>query len=379
MDNTATIAVESPTVAYHDRLWLHTRRWDLTFISLSAGLVVLPFLAYDLFQYLLGIESVRNALGVAPRDILDFSRNAVNAMIALLIGGPHMYATYTRTWLDNEFRKRHVGFLLGSLLLPVGVVYLGVANFTLLVTLFFFWASIHILHQIAYILDCYSKKQVNVLSLPDRILDYVVVFSSLYPIGVWRMVNDDFVIGKIRIMIPDFVLIKNNPIVGWGLFYAVTLIFVVSLTLWLRRSYREYSGGTLHLPKFILMGLTVVVSFFIPSYRELDVAFQGFNTWHSVQYLGLTLYINRLRQQKEGIRTPLIRGLSLEGKGWKFYGFNVSMALSTVALIALLLLNKDLLGFSFDQCYYIVVLSVLLMHYYHDHLLFTETNIITGS
>jgi len=57
----------------------------------------------------------------------------------------------------------------------------------------------------------------------------------------------------------------------------------------------------------------------------------------------------------------------------------VALAFSTVGLIAILLLNKDNLGFSFDQCYYIVVLSVLLMHYYHDHLLFTQTDIITGS
>ena len=378
MNNTAAVAVPSATVEFQENLWLHSRRWDLTYISLSAGLVILPFLAYEFFRYLLGIESVRTALSVAPGDVLDFSRNTVNGMIALLIGGPHMYATYTRTFLDNDFRKHHAAFLLGSLLLPVGVVYLGVANFQLLVTIFFFWASVHILHQVSYIIDCYTKKQAKTLRLPDRMLDYVVVFSSLYPIGVWRMVNGNFSIGQIRLLLPEFILIRNNPVVGWGLFYAVTLVFAVSLTLWLRRSYREYDSGELHLPKFILMGLTVVVSFFIPSYQELDVAFQGFNTWHSFQYLGLTLYINRLREQKDGIHTPLIRGMSVEGKGWRFYAFTVGLALSTVGLIAVLLLNKDLLGFSFDQCYYIVVLSVLLMHYYHDHLLFTQTNIMTG-
>ncbi len=378
MNNASTIALSSATAEYQEGLWLHSRRWDLTFISLSAGLVILPFIAYEFFLYLLGIEAVRTALNVAPGDVLDFSRNTVNGMIALLIGGPHMYATYTRTFLDTDFRKHHVGFLLGSLLLPVGVVFLGMANFQLLVTLFFFWASVHILHQVSYIIECYTKKQVKPLSVPNRVLDYVVVFSSLYPIGVWRMVNDNFAIGKIRLLLPEFILIRNNPIIGWGLFYAVTLIFVVSLTLWLRRSYREYMAGELHAPKFILMGLTVVVSFFIPSYQELDVAFQGFNTWHSFQYLGLTLYINRLRQQKGGIHTPLISAMSVEGKGWKFYAFNVGLAVSTVGLIAVLLLNKDFLGFSFDQCYYIVVLSVLLMHYYHDHLLFTQTEIIAG-
>ncbi|HLB01056.1 MAG TPA: hypothetical protein VJO14_06690, partial [Bacteroidota bacterium] len=274
MNETASLAVSSKSISLRENLWLHNRAWDLTFISLSAGLVVLPFIAYELFQYMLGIESVRAALHVEASDVLDFSRNMVNGLIALLIGGPHMYATYSRTFLDNDFRKHHAGFLLGSLLLPVGVVYLGVANFQLLVTLFFFWASIHILHQISYILDCYSKKQAKPLSASDRALDYIVVFSSLYPIGVWRMVTDNFSIGQIRLLLPEFILIKNNPVLGWGLFYAATLVFAIALALWLRRSYREYVGGELHMPKFLLMGLTIVVSFFIPSYRELDVAFQ---------------------------------------------------------------------------------------------------------
>ena len=70
--------------------------------------------------------------------------------------------------------------------------------------------------------------------------------------------------------------------------------------------------------------------------------------------------------------------MSLTGKGWKFYMFNVGLAVSTMGIISLLLIFKDTLGFTFDQCYYIVVLSVLLMHYYHDHLLFTQTDIIAG-
>ena len=370
--DTRSASVAVPREGVTEGLWLNNRSWDLTFISLSAALVILPFAAYEIFQAVLGVASVREALGIAPEDVLDVARNTVNGMIALLIGGPHMYATYTRTFLDGEFRKSHIGFLLGSLLLPVLVVYLGVVNFPLLVTFFFFWASIHILHQMAYIIDCYSERQPRALSLPNRILDYVVVFSSLYPIGVWRMVNNDFRIGQIRLLFPEGMMIENNPVLGWGLFYFVTLVFAVSLTLWVGRTWREYTRGELHVPKTILMGLTIVVSFFIPSYHELDVAFQGFNTWHSIQYLGLTLYINQLRQRKNGIATPLIRNMSVAGKGWRFYFFNVGCALGAVTMIALLLVNRQLLGFSFDQCYYVVVLSFLLMHYYHDHLLFTQ-------
>ncbi|HEV8539349.1 MAG TPA: hypothetical protein VGR15_10580 [Bacteroidota bacterium] len=376
MNSAYSVAIGSRSGEVPENLWLNNRTWDLTFISFSAILVVLPFGAYEILKYLLTIDSFRESLGVNPADVLDVSRNIVNGLIALFIGGPHMYSTYTRTFLDGEFRKHHVFFLLGSLVLPFIVVYLGIVNFQLLITFFFFWASIHILHQIAYIIDCYNQKNSRPISLPSRILDYAVVFSSLYPIGVWRMVNNDFKIGQISLLFPDFLLIQNNPTTGWAVFLLAVMIFGVSVTLWLGRTYREYVRGELHTPKALLMGLTIVVSFFIPAYHELDVAFQGFNTWHSFQYLGLTLYINRLRQQKEGISTPLIRSLSAEGRGWRFYMFNVGCAVVAVGMIGLLLLNRHALGFTFDQCYYVVVLSFLLMHYYHDHLLFTKTDAI---
>jgi hypothetical protein len=190
------------------------------------------------------------------------------------------------------------------------------------------------------------------------------------------MVNNDFKIGHIRLLFPDFMMIQNNPTLGWAIFLMAVMVFGVSLTLWIGRTYREYMRGELHTPKFILISLTILVSFFIPAYHELDVAFQGFNTWHSFQYLGLTLYINRLRQQKDGIHTPLIREMSLAGRGFRFYSFNVLCAVGAVCVIALLLINRHSLGLSFDQCYYVVVLSFLLMHYYHDHFLFTQLDAI---
>ena len=317
-------------------LWLKNRRWDLTWISLSAGLVLLPFAAYEAFNFVLSFPSVRGAFGIQAVDALDVSRNTVNALIALLIGGPHMYATFTRTFLDGDFRKGHMAFLVGSFAVPVGVVAVGVWNFQLLITGFFFWASVHIMHQIAYIIDCYNGKHPRPISLQARVLDYVVVFSSLYPLGVWRMVSNNFKIGQIQLLFPPFMMIENNPALGWTLFLTVTALFVGSLLLWGRKSFEEHKRGLLHGPKFLLMSLTIVVAFFIPLYHELDVAFQGFNTWHSFQYLGLTLYVNQVRGQNVRIQTRLIRNLSQVGKGWRFYAFTPGCSLATIVVIAAL-------------------------------------------
>jgi hypothetical protein len=115
--------------------WLRSRSWDLSFLILSAALVPIPLLLY-------------HGLGV--------SQTAVNLIVAGLVGGPHLYSTFTYTFLEPNYRRRHRGFLLGSLVLPVIVTVLAFVNLQVLLTIFFTWASIHVLHQITYINDCYA-------------------------------------------------------------------------------------------------------------------------------------------------------------------------------------------------------------------------------
>ncbi len=43
-------------------------------------------------------------------------------------------------------------------MLPAVVVYLGVYHYTFLITFFFTWASLHVLHQIIYLTDCYRAR-----------------------------------------------------------------------------------------------------------------------------------------------------------------------------------------------------------------------------
>ena len=77
----------------------------------------------------------------------------VNLFIAGVIGGPHMYATFFQTLLDASFWQRHRLLVVGSLGIPGLVVAGAVWDFQLLMTLFFFWVSMHVLHQIAVVLS----------------------------------------------------------------------------------------------------------------------------------------------------------------------------------------------------------------------------------
>src|SRR3954452_21097934 len=97
--------------------WLRSPGWDLTFISLSAVLVFIPYSAYQLLL----------AAGLAESR----AASVVDLVVTLFIGGPHMYATFTRTVADPGFRLHHRRIVATSLLIPIGVFVMGVNAFPL--------------------------------------------------------------------------------------------------------------------------------------------------------------------------------------------------------------------------------------------------------
>ena len=115
----------------------------------------------------------------------------------------------------------------------------------------------------------------------SRFIDYAVVFSSLYPLASYRFIHDEFTIGSTLLLYPEML---KTPLV----FYAVSAFFVVALTAFVVKTVIEIRQGRVHYPKILLMAMTVGLSILITSYRgdRLEIAFQGFNTWHSFQYLG---------------------------------------------------------------------------------------------
>src|SRR5262245_24702910 len=119
-------------------LWLRDRKWDLLFITLSVIVVPLPYLLYLFGMHIFGLQD-------------DISRNLVNGFVAVAVGGPHMMSTFLRTGLDESFKQRYPVLIRSSIIIPIVVVSLAYLNLTLLLTIFFFWASIHVLHQVTYI------------------------------------------------------------------------------------------------------------------------------------------------------------------------------------------------------------------------------------
>jgi hypothetical protein len=224
-----------------------------------------------------------------------------------------------------------------------------------------------VLHQIAYILECYERKQHGYQQRWARCIDYAVVFSSLYPLASYKFISDEFYIGKTRLLYPEML---KTPIVC----YVISGFFALALLLFLGKTIREIQQRTVHYPKILLMVTTIGLAFLITSYsgQQLEIAFQGFNTWHSFQYLALTWYIHTLRQQRGEIASQYIPWLASAGASRfsYFYGINAVCTLGALFLIGGVFW---LSGLTFEHSYYIVVLSFLLIHYCHDHVLFTQT------
>jgi hypothetical protein len=177
-----------------------------------------------------------------------------------------------------------------------------------------------------------------------------------------KLVENRFVIGGTRIQIP-FVVHQE-----WAIYLANGAFFTF-LALYVAKTVLEVQQHRANFPKTLLMTITIAVSYIIPSADNLDVAFQGMNVWHSFQYLGLTWYLNRLRQEHGEVTSPVVNRIAGSRRGPLYYAFNLGMTLGAGLMVILL---NVALRLPWIQSYYIVILSCLLIHYYFDHFMFTR-------
>jgi hypothetical protein len=349
----AAFAGAQPLVTGREPGWIYKPSWDLPLLIFSAVLVPLPFLLAWGAQ-LSGWMKQQQAIDL------------VNILVAGLIGGPHLFSTITFTFLDGNFRARHPRYAALAFVLPVVVVYLGVYHYLVLITFFFTWASLHVLHQIIYLTDCYRARSAIREAAWSRYVDYGLILTGMYPIGLYKLSLRQFHVGGVVLPYPDFVRALHLPVLAG-------MVFAVFLIAWVYKTSAEFREGRASVPKTLLIGITTVVSFLLPMGSNLDVLFQGYNTWHSFQYLFLLWLINRLREQRGEIENPFVRGL-VRHRGMSIY--YLCFLAATGVMVLLTLAVRALTPLKADQSYFVVVLSVLLMHYYFDHFLFSHPQMI---
>jgi len=139
------------------------------------------------------------------------------------------------------------------------------------------------------------------------------------------------------------------------------------------KSVGEAREGRLNYTKTLFIVLTVGASFIIPAFNQLDVAFQGMNTWHSFQYLAIVWLLNRQRKERGTISSAAVNRLSGSENTLRFYATLVGITALAGGLVLVLRLTTSL---ATEQCYYMVVLGSLLIHYYFDTFLFTRAGVV---
>jgi hypothetical protein len=339
----------APSVSTTSGPWIYNKRFDLVFLTLSGILVFLPYLSYGFLEQ----------LGASPGT----ASLIVGLAVTLLVGGPHMYSTYLRTALEPRFRERFGLLSYAPLVIIPTVVILGALHaFVLLLTVFFFWASIHVTHQAQWISETYRRRAGARVEPLDRWLDGAVILGSLYTMAMYKFVEGKFTLGDSTLFFPSFLKRREFAV-------AFTVGFAAFFLLYVGRTVREIRRGESSWPRLIFMALTVSLAFIVPIFDNLDIAFQGFNTWHSLQYLALTWFILGRSAERGDIGSPLVRRLAGTEKTGMYYG---AMIGATMAAGLVYFFVWKGLGFPQDKSYYVVVLSFLLIHYFYDHFLFRD-------
>jgi hypothetical protein len=329
--------------------WIRDKRFDLFFLTLSGALVFFPYLSYGLLQRL-GVSASTSSL-------------IVGLSVTVLVGGPHMYSTYLRTAFEPRFRRRHpILTFLPLVLIPTLVILGSMYAFIVLLTGFFLWASIHVTHQAQYISETYRMRAGAPVRALDRWLDGGVILGALYTMAMYKFVSDQFALGSSVLLFPDF--LKHRWVaIAFTAGYAAFFLFYVA------RALGEIRRGETSWPRLLFMTMTVAMAFVVPIFDNLDVSFQGFNTWHSLQYLALTWFILGREAETGRIGTGFVRALAGTEKTRRFYLAMIGATFS--AAVIYLFLWKGL-GFAQDKSYYSVTLSFLLVHYFYDHILFRD-------
>jgi hypothetical protein len=333
--------------------WIYKPSWDLPLLIFSAALVPLPFLISWAAQVSGWLE---------PQQAID----AINIGVAALIGGPHLFSTVTFTLLDRRFRAQHSRYAAAAFVLPPIVIYLGVRHYTLLIAFFFTWASLHVLHQVIYLTDCYRARTGRAERRWSRYVDYGLILTGLYPIGLYKISLRQFEVGGIVLPYPEAL----EPL---KLYIAAGVLFTGFLAAWVVKTAAEFRAGHGNPPKTLLIAITTVVSLLLPLGSNLDVLFQGYNTWHSFQYLFLLWLINRLRDERGELENGFVRRLVRRGSMAPYYACFVA---ATLVMVVLTLIVRAVTPLSADRSYFVVVLSVLLMHYWFDHFLFSHPQMV---
>ena len=243
-------------------------------------------------------------------------------------------------------------------------------------------AALRVIHQAGYVTDSYRNKRPEPPGLAgfSRGIDYGLLAASLFVLATFKFTGAALRIFGIDLSQHPFTtggrqLLFPAVLREEGFAWLALTAFVLCTAAFLIKCGYEIAGRRLNVPKTLHMSLAAGLFFITPALQNLDVAFQGLNTWHSFQYLAVVIFLNRLRQARGTIGSATVARFA--SRGWGMYAVGIGLTAACgvlyLALRGLVLLLDAWPGDPMQQhyfCFYVAVLSALLIHYYFDHFLF---------
>lgn len=135
-------------------------------------------------------------------------------------------------------------------------------------------------HHVLHLTNCYRARSGSKGRTWSRWVDYGLILTGLYPVGLYKLSLHEFQVGGIVLPYPEWLLPLHLPLLAG-------LLFAGFLAGWVVKTAAEFRQSRGSIPKTLLIAITTVVSFCLPLGSNLDGLFQGYNTWHSFQYLFL--------------------------------------------------------------------------------------------
>lgn len=288
----------------------------------------------------------------------------LNLVIPVLLGGPHIFFSLVRTYMDTDFKREHRHLLrVTPHVIAFGMMYLAFHQyFRVAANVILYSAVLHGAAQLAHIGLRYRLKAGRAAwDLGGKAFVVAALVGPLYFVSRAVATRDRFE------FIGQAIYPQLAP--SWFLWLAGG-VALVAAAYWLADAVNHrLAGGRTPWREGAVLAATLGAFWFLASLDELDVTFQAYNAWHSVQALGI-LWIGMNGKWRAGkVRGPKASRFCQDGAFLRTYGWAVVFSVS-IGFLVVLFSNFQFGQLDRSAFYYVFAVTVLLNHHVLDYWLF---------
>jgi hypothetical protein len=332
--------------------WIRDLAYDWGFLL---GSTLLVFLIAGLFAAKGGDANILRIEGAA---------STLDLVIPVLLGGPHIFFSLVRTYMDVDFKREHRQLLrISPHLVAFGMMYLAFHQYVqVAANIVLYSAVFHGAAQLAHIGMRYrAKSGREPWDVGGKAFLVACLVGPLY--FVTRAVDSRETFAFIGQ--PIFKALAP----GWFV-WATGGVALVACAYWLADTVNHVrTGGRANWREGTILLATQGAFWFLTTVDDLDVSFQAYNAWHSVQAFGIMWVAMNAKWRSGKIRGPKQARFCRDGAFGTTYLWAVGFSV-TIGALVLLFSNFSMTDLPRSPFYFVFAVTVLLNHHVLDYWLF---------